>query len=133
MGFHVYGIDASPAMIAAFRSRFPNMPAECATVETSRFFDRTFDAVIAWGMLFLLSPESQALVLEKAAKALRAGGQLLFTAPEQRCEWLDNLTGRPSISLGAKEYQYLLAVNGMTAVGESEDEGQNHYYFAVKS
>ena len=133
MGFRVYGVDASPTMIDAFRTRFPNQPAECATVETSRFFDRPFDAVIAWGLLFLLSPETQALVLQKTARALRSGGHLLFTAPECRCEWLDNLTRLSSISLGASEYQNLLALNGMTVVGETEDEGENHYYFTVKS
>ena len=133
MGLHVHGVDASPTMIEAFRTRFPNMPAECATVETSRFFDRTFDAAIAWGLLFLLDAETQALVLEKTARSLRSGGHLLFTAPERQCEWLDNLTALPSISLGAREYQRLLAVNGMTVVGETDDEGRNHYYFAVKS
>ena len=133
MGFNLYGVDASPTMIEAFRTRFPNRPAECATVETSRFFDKTFDAAIAWGFLFLLSAEAQALVLQKTATALRSGGHLLFTAPARRSEWLDNLTRLPSISLGAEEYRHLLAVNGVTVVGETDDEGENHYYFAVKS
>jgi 2-polyprenyl-3-methyl-5-hydroxy-6-metoxy-1,4-benzoquinol methylase len=44
-GFHVYGVDASPTMVAAFRARFPTVPVECAAVEDSDFFGRTFDFV----------------------------------------------------------------------------------------
>lgn len=77
-GFQVYGVDASEKMIAAFRARFPQAEAECSAAEESAFFDRTFDGVIAWGLLFLLPPETQAIVIRKAAQALKPGGKLLL-------------------------------------------------------
>jgi len=50
-GLNVYGVDASPSMIAAFRARFPQAPAECEAVEDSQFFGRKFDGVVAWGLV----------------------------------------------------------------------------------
>jgi SAM-dependent methyltransferase len=128
----VWAVDASPRMLAAFRARFPDVPAECATVEASRLFDRTFDAAVAWGLLFLLDEAAQALVIAKVAGALVRGGQLLFTAPAQACTWADAQTGRPSRSLGAARYAALLADAGLHLTGTAGDEGENHYYFARK-
>src|SRR4029078_8757623 len=104
-GLATYAVDASPAMVAVFRERFPGVPIEQNTVEASAFFDRTFDGVLAWGLLFLLEPEAQALVVEKVATALNPGGRFLFTAPKEHVEWLDAMTGRPSRSLGAQTYE----------------------------
>jgi 2-polyprenyl-3-methyl-5-hydroxy-6-metoxy-1,4-benzoquinol methylase len=131
-GFAVYGVDASPKMIAAFRQQFPSAYAECATVENSTFFGRTFDGVIAWGLIFLLPAEAQATVIGKVAKALNHNGRFLFTSPEKPVTWQDALTGRPSISLGSAEYQRILHARGLTLDGEQSDEGDNHYYLASK-
>src|ERR671924_677858 len=57
-GFTVYGVDASPTLVSKFRKQFPNTPVECSSVEDSLFFSRTFDAVIAWGLIFILPVES---------------------------------------------------------------------------
>jgi hypothetical protein len=119
-------------MVAAFRERFPGVPIEHNTVEASAFFDRTFDGVLAWGLLFLLQPVAQALVIEKVAGALNPGGRFLFTAPQAPLEWLDAMTNRQSQSLGAHTYERLLRDAGLTLVGEAEDEGENHYYFVEK-
>jgi SAM-dependent methyltransferase len=132
-GLSVYGIDASPSMIAALRARFPNVPAECAAVEHSRFFGRTFDGVVAWGLLFLLAPEAQTALIRKVAAALAPGGRLLFTAPRQPCHWIDNLTGLRSVSLGAEAYRRALEQAGVAVTGETDDEGENHYYFGHKT
>ena len=131
-GFAVYGIDASRSMIAAFRARFPDVTVECGAIENSRLFGRTFDGVIAWGLMFLLAPDVQAVLIHKVALALQPGGRFLFTAPHQACEWLDNLTGQKSVSLGADRYRKIVESEGLALVGETEDEGQNHYYFACK-
>jgi 2-polyprenyl-3-methyl-5-hydroxy-6-metoxy-1,4-benzoquinol methylase len=53
-GLNVYAIDASPSFIDAFRRNLPRVPVACEAVEDSTFFDRTFDGVIAWGLMFLL-------------------------------------------------------------------------------
>src|SRR5688572_19079479 len=131
-GLATYAVDASPAMVAAFRERFPGVPIEQSTVQMSRFFDRTFDGVLAWGLLFLLEPPAQSLVIEKVAAALNRGGRFLFTAPREPHEWLDAMTGRRSQSLGAQTYERMLREAGLTSVAEAQDEGGNHYYCAEK-
>lgn len=132
-GLNVYGIDASPAMVQEFRKNFPNNPVVCEAVEDSSFFDRQFDAIIAWGLMFLLPENAQETAIQKAANALHAGGKFLFTAPSQNIHWEDAITGMKSISLGAEKYRELLAVSGLLLVEEFEDVGQNHYYHAIKS
>ncbi len=131
-GLATYAVEASAAMVAAFRKNFPDVPIEQNTVEASNFFDRTFDGVLAWGLLFLLKPAAQALVIEKVAGALNPGGRFLFTAPKEPLEWLDGMTDRPSQSLGAQTYEQLLRDAGLTWVSEAEDEGGNHYYVVEK-
>src|SRR5688572_29292810 len=131
-GLATYAVDASAAMVAAFRERFPGVPIEQNTVEASKFFDRTFDGVLAWGLLFLLKPAAQALVIEKVAGALNPGGRFLFTAAKEPLEWLDGMTDRPSQSLGAQTYERLLRDAGLTWVAEASDEGENHYYVVEK-
>lgn len=131
-GLATCAVDASAAMVAAFRQRFPGVPIEHNTVEASGFFNRTFDGVLAWGLLFLLEPIAQARVIEKVASALAPGGRFLFTAPSEPVEWLDAMTGRRSQSLGAHTYERLLRAAGLTWVAEAEDEGGNHYFFVER-
>jgi len=134
-GFRVYGVDASPTILAAFRAGFPGVPLECAAVEDSDFFGRAFDAVIAWGLFFLLDVEVQRRLIKKIGGVLRSGGRLLFTAPAESDEsgsWPDVMTGRPQFSLGYEEYRKALEAEGMSLVGTQRDEGGNHYYLALK-
>lgn len=128
-GLATYAVDASSSMVAAFRERFPGVPIEQNTVEASEFFDRTFDGVLAWGLLFLLRPAAQALLIEKVARALNPGGRFLFTAPKEPLAWSDAMTGRPSQSLGAQAYDRLLRDAGLKWVAEAKDDGENYYYF----
>lgn len=132
-GCNVYGVDASPTMVAAFRVRFPTVSVECAAVEDSDFFGRTFDAVVGWGLFFLLDVEVQRRLVAKVAAVLPSGGRFLFTAPSQSCSWADAMTGRTSISLGYEAYRNALEVEGLSLVGTHRDEGENHYYFAQKT
>jgi SAM-dependent methyltransferase len=132
-GFHVYGVDASPTMVAAFRARFPTVPVERAAAEDSDFFGRTFDGVVAWGLFFLLDPEIQRRLIAKVAAVVPPRGRFLFTAPSQSCSWPDAMTGLTSISLGHQAYQNALEAAGMSLVGTHRDEAENHYYFAQKT
>jgi cyclopropane fatty-acyl-phospholipid synthase-like methyltransferase len=132
-GFNVYGVDASSTMVKAFRARFPVVPVECAAVEDSDFFGRTFDAVVAVGLFFLLDAGIQCRLMAKVAGVLPSGGRLLFTAPSQRCSWADAMTGRTSNSLGHEAYRNALEAEGMSLVGTQRDEGGNHYYSAQKT
>ena len=42
------------------------------------------------------------------------------------------MTGMQSLSLGAEEYQRQLSAVGLSVTSEYEDEGENHYFDAVK-
>jgi 2-polyprenyl-3-methyl-5-hydroxy-6-metoxy-1,4-benzoquinol methylase len=133
-GLKVNAIDASPSMVRAFREHFPDIPVSCEAVEESSFFGRTFDGVIAWGLVFLLAAPDQRLFIERVARVLRPGGRLLFTScgVAEPVVWNDAMTGLESRSLGEAEYRRLLADAGLSIVGEYDDEGQNHYFDARK-
>ena len=131
-GFAVYGIDASAKMIAAFRANFPHAHAECAAVEGSAFFGRTFDGVVAWGLMFLLPPDIQTILIGKVASVLNSGGKFLFTSPRDAFTWKDIQTGRECLSLGLEKYHDMLRAAGLVLVGEASDEGENYYYFVSK-
>jgi SAM-dependent methyltransferase len=131
-GLHLYGIDSAPTLLAAYAQRYPSAQTLCESAEETSFFHQTFDAVVAWGLVFLLSPSTQAAVLSKSAGALRIGGRLLFTAPPLACGWRDLSTGRPSQSLGAPAYRRKLRQLGLTVYAEFEDEGHNYYFDAVR-
>jgi 2-polyprenyl-3-methyl-5-hydroxy-6-metoxy-1,4-benzoquinol methylase len=132
-GFAVYGVDASATLVSKFRERFPNTPVECGAVEDSLFFKRTFDAVVAWGLMFILPVETQRKLIGKVAAALKPGGQFLFTSTEEPCRWTDNLTGLESVSLGHDVYRRELTAHGFMLTGADKDEGENFYYFAMKA
>src|ERR1044071_7630326 len=105
VGLNVFGVDAAPSFVQAFRRNLPNTPVVCEAVQDSRFFDRTFDGVLAWGLLFLLSPEDQRGLIERIAGILAPGGRLLFTSPAEPTVWNDGMTGLESRSLGVAEYR----------------------------
>ena len=132
-GLNVFAVDAAPSFVAAFRRNLPNTPVLCEAVQDSKFFDRTFDAVLAWGLFFLLSPEDQRRLIQKIAAILVPGGRLLFTSPVAPCVWNDAMTGLESRSLGAAEYRTRLADAGLSITAEYDDEGENHYFDVTKT
>lgn len=129
-GLRLYGVDASPRLVARFRQRIPNARVSCEPVQSSRFFDRSFDGIVAIGLMFLLPAEAQQTVIRKVGSALAPGGSFLFTSPEQPCEWADLITGRDSRSLGHDRYVALLAAAGLRLVANHVDEGENYYFDA---
>lgn len=146
-GYALYGVDASAVMLAEFKRRFPEVPVKCASVEVADFrlstfeqtdIDRyqvettTFAAVMAIGLLFLLSEQSQQLLIKKVAAVLNQGGLFVFSAPYQQCCWRDLSTGRESRSLGREVYLALCGQVGLTLQSEFSDEGGNHHFSFVK-
>lgn len=131
-GLNVHGIDAAPSFVEAFRHNLPGIPVACEAVEESSFFDRTFDGVLAWGLMFLLPPQEQRRLIQRIAEVLVPGGRFLFTSPPQPIVWKDAMTGLESRSLGAVAYRRELAAVGLKVISEYEDEGENHYYDGVK-
>ncbi|HXB44391.1 MAG TPA: class I SAM-dependent methyltransferase [Puia sp.] len=131
-GIKVFGIDASPAMAKVFHQNFPDMPIACEAAEESAFFDWQFDGIISWGLMFLLSEQSQIMLINKAARALKTGGKFLFTATYCANTWNDAMTEQLSISLGAEKYKELIAASGLSLIEEWADEGENYHFSAEK-
>jgi len=132
-GLEVFGVDAAPSLVAAFQQNLPGTPVVCESVLESSFFNRKFDAVLSIGLIFLLSADEQRRLIQRFADALVPGGHLLFTAPAEPGIWTDVMTGLQSTSLGAEEYRSQLAAVGLSVAAEYEDEGQNHYFCALKT
>jgi SAM-dependent methyltransferase len=130
---NVFALDAAPSFVQAFRRNLPNIPVVCEVVQDSTFFGRTFDGVLAWGLMFLLSAEDQRRLIQSIADILAPGGRLLFTSPAEPFVWNDAMTGLESRSLGAEEYRRQLSAVGLSITSEYEDEGQNHYFDASKT
>jgi SAM-dependent methyltransferase len=131
-GLDVFAVDAAPTFVAAFQRNLPGTPIICEAIQESRFFNRTFDAVLAWGLMFLLRADDQYRLIQRFAEILVPGGRLLFTAPAQPHVWNDAMTGLESLSLGAEQYRKLLGAAGVSVRAEYEDVGENHYFDAFK-
>ncbi|MET0573299.1 MAG: class I SAM-dependent methyltransferase, partial [Pedobacter agri] len=95
-------------------------------------FNRSFDGIIAVGLMFLLSEETQRILIPKMASALNPGGRLLFTAPLEKIEWKDAMTEKDSRSLGAEQYRDLVSASGLSIGEEYHDEGGNHYFSGMR-
>lgn len=131
-GLNVFAIDAAPSLVEAFRRNLPDTPVVCEAVQDSTFSGRRFDGVLAWGLVFLLSPGDQRQLIQRIGEILVPGGRLLFTSPAEPLAWKDVMTGLESRSLGAAEYRRELSAAGLFVTGEYEDGGQNHYYDVCK-
>ncbi|MFN3213423.1 MAG: class I SAM-dependent methyltransferase [Henriciella sp.] len=128
----ISAIDASPSMVSAFRMRFPTIDIACEPVESSHFFNKSFDAVLAVGLIFLLPESAQKKLIEKVAKAMKPGGRFLMSAPIEAGTWDDLLTSRLSISLGEDVYRAQLSRVGFSHIENVNDDAGSHYYSAVK-
>ena len=134
-GFDVVGLDSSPEMIARYRANFPGVPARCERVEEATFAAESFEAVVAWGVLFHLSEADQGAVIRKVSEWLRPGGRLLFTSGdvEDTSEGeMDGVSFRYT-SLGVSGYRDVVERAGMHLEAEHRDEWDNHVYVAAKA
>ncbi|MEL7313287.1 MAG: class I SAM-dependent methyltransferase [Pseudomonadota bacterium] len=127
----VWAIDSSPTLLRTFRARFPDVVTRCESVQTSTFFDRKFDAVIAVGLMFLLSESDQIDLIRRIPSALRAGGRFMFGAPAEAGRWPDITTGVESVSLGFEVYERTLTQAGFRLAQQLVDQGDSNYYDAV--
>jgi cyclopropane fatty-acyl-phospholipid synthase-like methyltransferase len=131
-GLLLWAIDSSPTLMAAFRSRFPAIPARCERVQDSDFFGRTYDAAVAIGLIFLLAEPDQAALISRIGDIIVPGGRFLFTAPTQVHDWTDLNTGGACRSLGQARYEQLLGEAGFRVRATLVDKGENNYYDAEK-
>ncbi|MDR5589081.1 class I SAM-dependent methyltransferase [Christiangramia sp. SM2212] len=128
----VYAIDASESLCRDFKKNFPETSIACETAENSELFKLKFDAILSWGLIFLLTEKEQEALIKKVSEALFINGRYLFTAPWQKTRWKDTLTGEDSVSLGRNRYKELLNSAGLIVLDEFQDSGENHYFSCIK-
>ncbi|PVV24190.1 MAG: hypothetical protein B6D78_01875 [gamma proteobacterium symbiont of Ctena orbiculata] len=131
-GVKLWAIDSSPTLVSEFHARFAEIPIRCEKVQDSDFFERTFDGVIAVGLLFLLPEFEQAEVISRVANILVPGGRFLFMAPIEGGTWRDMNTGIKCVSLGRKRYEDILEESGLRILATRVDRGKNNYYETEK-
>ena len=111
-GYAVTGVDSSPTLIAACRTRFPDREWIVADM---RMLDlgRRFDGILAWHSFFHLSPDDQRPMFARFAAHAKPGGALMFTSGPEHGELLGMWQGEPLYhgSLAPAEYQALLHAN----------------------
>ena len=133
LGVSVWAIDSSPTLIDSFSKRFPEIPAECASVLDSDYFGRRFDAAISIGLVFLLAEGDQIRMLNRVSDMLNPGASFLFTAPIETGTWTDTNTGHGCISMGRDNYSSALEQAGFQIVKCHVDSGANNYYEVEKN
>lgn len=131
-GNMLYGIDSSPTIISSYREHFPDLSVACEPIETSNYFNRKFDGVVAWGLMFLFSESLQTKLIHRVSSILNPGGQFLFTSPKAVCTWTDIMAGVESRSLGTEKYKRILLSAELQLIGNNTDEGDNYYYCAKR-
>lgn len=121
--FDVTGVDASAAMIAIAKTRFPETRLLAGDMRTVAF-DGRFDAVIAWHSLFHLPHAAQRAMFARFAHLLNPRGILMFTSGSAQGEtWSEN--GGEMLyhaSLDALEYRALLAQHGFHLLRHAADD-----------
>ena len=134
-GLDLTAIDSSSAMVERYRARFPEVPTQRVRAQDARFARASFDAVVAWGVLFHLSEEDQAAVIQNVAEWLAPGGRVLFTSGGVRSVSEGEMNGVAFryVSLGADGYRRLLEQSGMRLDDHHADTWDNHVYVATKA
>lgn len=137
LGFRVVALDSSSEMLARFRATCPDTPAVRALAQACPFLDGTFDAAIAWGVLFHLPQPEQVQAVSDVSRLLTSGAPFLFTAGDVdgRDAHMGMMNGVefPYYSFTIDGYQRILRENGLKLVAFHIDEGDNCYYLARKN
>ncbi|MDY7093598.1 MAG: class I SAM-dependent methyltransferase [Acidobacteriota bacterium] len=133
-GFDVVALDSSLEMIERYRAAFPSVPARCGRIQDAHFAAESFDAVVAWGVLFHLSEDDQRAVVRQVSDWLKPGGQFFFTSGDVQGSKQGEMNGVAFhyVSLGADGYRELLERSGMELKTHFNDPGDNHVYVAEK-
>lgn len=134
-GFAVFGIDSSQEMVKRFRSNCPQADVACETIQNSDFFNLSFAAVVAWGVLFHLPAAAQKRAIAKISQHLNPGGFFLFTAGKEKGTVKETMNGVlfRYTSLGSDSYRKLLKKNGFEVLDEYDDDWENHVFVAKKT
>ena len=136
-GHRVIGLDSSGAMLTNFKHNCPEAIAVRAIVQSCPFPDRVFDAAVAWGVMFHLSPEDAIRAIANVSRVLKRGAPFLFTAGD-----VDGFDGKEGtmngvtfryFSYSAESYRCILGDHNFRLVDVHADSGNNTYYLAKKA
>jgi len=134
-GFDVVALDSSPEMIARYRAHFPDVPTRCTRAEEADFPTESFEAVVAWGVLFHLPEAKQRVVVRKVASWLKPGGLFLFTSAEVEGATEGEMNGVTFqyTSLGVGGYRDVIENAGMRLQTSHHDAWDNFVFVAEKT
>ena len=117
VGCAVTGVDASHAMIAMCRDRFPE---QTWMVRDMRALDlgSRFDAIIAWDSFFHLGQNDQRRMFPIFQRHARPNAAVMFTSGPRRGEAIGSYKGEPLFhaSLDPGEYRALVHEHGFEVV-----------------
>lgn len=122
-GRRVTGVDASPAMIAMCRQRFPAHEWLVGDMRTLAL-GRAFDGVLAWDSFFHLQAHDQRAMFPRFAASARPGAPLMFTSGTSAGVSMGAYCGEPlyHASLAPEEYTRLLATHGFAVREHLEND-----------
>jgi SAM-dependent methyltransferase len=136
-GHRLVGLDSSSAMLASFRHNCPQAIAVRGIIQSCPFADCTFDAAVAWGVMFHLNPEDAVTAIANVSRIVKRGAPFLFTSGD-----VDDLDGKEGkmngvtfryFSYSIPSYRRILGDHGFTLVDVHTDTGNNTYYLARKA
>jgi SAM-dependent methyltransferase len=134
-GVSVVGVDSSARMLERFRVNCPTATAIESQIQSCDFVRMTFDAAIAWGVLFHLEHAEQRKAIAKVSEVLKRGGLFLFTSgQEDGTKQGVPMNGVPFRywSFDVDGYRELLRENQLRLTRAHKDAGENIYYLAAK-
>jgi SAM-dependent methyltransferase len=136
-GHRVVGLDSSARMLGHFRRNCPATPAVRAIAQSCPFLADTFDAAIAWGMMFHLPQPEEVKVIACVSRLLKPGSPFLFTSGDDdgvNDDFVGTMNGVTFhyYSFTAKDYERVLEDHGLRLLQTHADEGQNFYYLCQK-
>jgi ubiquinone/menaquinone biosynthesis C-methylase UbiE len=134
LGLQVVGVDSSMRMLERFRVNCPSAPFIHGTIQSCDLDGMSFDAAIAWGVLFHLAHPEQEQAIARVSCVLKAGGRFLFTSGDQDGSIEAPMNGVPFRywSFTIDGYRRILQAHGLEVLDTHADAGGNIYYLAVK-
>lgn len=119
----VTGVDASSAMIAMCRDRFPQHQWHVADMRTLAL-DHRFDGILAWDSFFHLTQADQRRMFPIFKNHAAQGAALMFTSGPSAGEQIGTYQGEPlyHASLDGTEYRALLHDNEFDVIAHAVED-----------
>lgn len=123
LGHAITGLDASPALIDAFRD---NVPGQTAIIGDMRSFetDGRFNGILAWNSFFHLTPDDQRAMFPRFRRLSQPGAALMLTSGPAAGEAFGEVMGERlyHASLESLEYTHLLEESGYAVVNHRVED-----------